>query len=193
MHTETTDDLNALTWVRHGEDITGFYDTRRVEGNGPIPSGIKILAAIPGVDRIEVSPGRITATKNQTAPWPETAAKVTTAIKALVVCGDLQLAKHVDSDATLRNAVNQLLDGEVSEFAKSHGGRITIADVHDQTVTIMMDGACHNCPATRRTLQQRILKPLTPYFPDIKIIEAGKPDRESSRTTLPFPKLYRRN
>lgn len=69
-------------------------------------------------------------------------------------------------DAALLAAAQQLLDGPVGHFSRSHGGRIELIGVHDGVVTVRLTGACHGCPAARITLHQRLESQLRCCFPE---------------------------
>ncbi|MFJ8577253.1 NifU family protein [Micromonospora sp. NPDC093277] len=70
-------------------------------------------------------------------------------------------------DAPLREAAHALLDGQVGEFARSHGGHIELVGVHDGTVTVRLGGACRGCPASRLTLRHRLEDQLRRRCPDL--------------------------
>jgi Fe-S cluster biogenesis protein NfuA len=78
-------------------------------------------------------------------------------------------------DDGLRVAAAALLDGQVGDFARSHGGSIELVGAHQGVVTVKLAGACHGCPAARHTLRQRLEGQLRRLRPDLEaVVEAGR-------------------
>ena len=59
-------------------------------------------------------------------------------------------------DAGLERVTAEVLAGTVGDYVRSHGGRITVATVHDATVDLDLDGTCEHCPAAGLTLHARV-------------------------------------
>ncbi|KAE8762461.1 NifU family protein, partial [Georgenia thermotolerans] len=59
-------------------------------------------------------------------------------------------------DARLRAAAEEVIAGPVGDLARSHGGRIELAEVRDGVVAVRMSGACHGCPAAAVTMHARL-------------------------------------
>ncbi|MFI7542823.1 NifU family protein [Actinoplanes sp. NPDC049599] len=73
-------------------------------------------------------------------------------------------------DALLEDLVRQLLDGAAGEFARSHGGGISLVGVRDGVVTVRLSGACDGCPAARLTLHQRLERHLRQQCPALRAV-----------------------
>ncbi|MFC8419817.1 NifU family protein [Streptomyces sp. NPDC057236] len=73
-----------------------------------------------------------------------------------------------DDDARLYGVAQDVLAGEVGEFARSHGGSIDLVEVRDGIVTVRLGGACHGCPASWFTLHQRLERRLRRRHPGLR-------------------------
>lgn len=51
-------------------------------------------------------------------------------------------AEATSSGAVLRMAVQQVIDGEVGDYVRSHGGSVELLSVDDGVVVVKLDGAC---------------------------------------------------
>lgn len=76
------------------------------------------------------------------------------------------------SDAVLTMAVQQVIEGEVGDYVRSHGGSVELLNVDDGTVEVRLDGACAHCPASEVTLTTRFEKAVRASYPAVKKITA---------------------
>lgn len=59
-------------------------------------------------------------------------------------------------DALLSAVVREILNGQLGQFARSHGGAIELVRVADGVVDVRLGGACAGCPAARVTMHGRL-------------------------------------
>lgn len=183
MHMETTADPDTCVWIVGRDNVTGFLDSRF---SPEMPFALRELLAVSGVRRVTISPGRVSITKEPDVLWRGLAADLNARIGDLGRNGELDLMDQLPRDETLRTAVGQLLDGELAGLTQSHGGRISISSVQGNTVSLLMEGACDNCPATAATVERHILGPLSPHFPGIRVRVVNACGPDSRRQRLPF-------
>lgn len=89
-------------------------------------------------------------------------------------------AEATSSDAVLRMAVPQAIDGEVGAYVRSHGGSVELLSVGDGVVVVKLDGSCAHCPASDITLTTRFEKAVRASYPSVRRITAvtGRPVSE---------------
>ncbi|MBX9766013.1 MAG: NifU family protein [Bdellovibrionales bacterium] len=66
--------------------------------------------------------------------------------------------------------INDLLEREINPAVASHGGRISLVDLKDQTAYISMGGGCQGCGMADVTLKQGVEKSLLAGIPEIKFV-----------------------
>ena len=183
MHTERNPNKDILTWVIQDDLVTGFC-TFRAGQTEPAPPALEALGRHPGVKSVEVVPGAISVTKDSEIAWSELAQSINQQIRTLASEGSLRFSEFMSAEQSLRNAVTQIVDSDLGNLANSHGGCISVVEVNEQEVQVSMDGACHNCPATRNTLDRNISGPLREHFPEIKVrvVDGEEPSHASGPT-----------
>jgi hypothetical protein len=98
---------------------------------------VERLFALPGVANVLIAESVVTIGKEPSASWSGLKAAIGTAIRTQLLTGlpaILEMAVHAStqgrSDAELGMTVEELLDKEVNRSIASHGGKISIVDVH---------------------------------------------------------------
>ena len=184
MHTERDASNDTLTWVVQDDCVTGFC-TFRADQPDEAPDALKVLGSHPGVRRIEVSPGKVTVMKDDAMEWRDLATSLNQQVGSMAKEGALRFSDSISQEQSLRNAVEQIIDADLGNLAASHGGCISVVDIEGEEVQVSMEGACHNCPATRNTLDRNISGPLAKYFPKVKVrVVAGDESHQSSGPTF---------
>ena len=185
MHTERNPNKDILTWVIHDHLVTGFCSFHPGQTE-PAPPALEALGRYPGVTCVEVVPGAISVTKDSDIAWSELARSLNQQIVTLATEGSLRFSDFMSEEQSLRNAVTQIIDSDLGNLANSHGGCISVVGVNEQEVQVSMDGACHNCPATRNTLDRNISGPLREHFPEIKVrvVDGEEPSHASGPTLV---------
>ncbi|WP_331775743.1 NifU family protein [Sulfurospirillum sp. 1612] len=87
------------------------------------------------------------------------------------------------TDQEVYNAVKHYLP-QVNEYVKSHGGKIKLLGVKDNTVYIKLSGACHGCSLSLMTTKLVVEKSLRDYIdPRLVVINVdGKPENQLPET-----------
>ena len=105
--------------------------------------------------------------------WREHGAHVREAIREAVAdVADWQT--DGDRAGVLRMIVEDVLAGPVGRYVASHGGSIEVADVTEDTVSVVFRGACGHCPASDQTLSDRVEAAIRKRYPDLRhVVEHG--------------------
>jgi Fe/S biogenesis protein NfuA len=175
-----------VTIPLHAERVTGEPQAVRwVVPAGRLPAG-----------RISLAPGRLgemfadgtlsAGLTEHTAVWLWLRDGLSWAARGTEVRAALQGALAEPAGWTIDAAPGEvlervtadLLDGQVGDFVRSHGGTVNAQRCGD-TVTVRLGGACQHCPAAGLTLRQRLMGELRGRCPDL--IEV---DREGGQLTL---------
>lgn len=82
----------------------------------------------------------------------------------------------------LQRVTQDMLDGSVGDFVRSHGGSATASRDGD-VVTVTLGGACEHCPAAEHTLHQRLVSELRRRCPDV--VELGARDGRLALSLTP--------
>ena len=154
LHAETTSDPNRVRWVLPPEHVraSGLVTLENV-ASAQLPT--ELVAALKSGDlrEIHLTSDGVTCLKSRGAEWSELAVRINSALFDFLTAGN-SLAANAPSvdDAALADGVAAVLAGEVGDYAASHGGAISLVDVHDGVVTLRLAGACRGCPAAHSTI-----------------------------------------
>jgi Fe-S cluster biogenesis protein NfuA len=174
----------------HPQQVPGRSDRLRwivpaaiLTGTGPlaeVPPPLAALLADGTLAEVTLEPAAVVTRLGADRTWPEEGARVRTALHAALDDPARWIpasgAGQGHDDALLRGAVQEVLAGEVGEFARSHGGTIDLVDVHDGVVTVRLGGTCHGCPASWFTLHQRLERRLRRAHPGlVEVRNSGAP------------------
>ena len=72
------------------------------------------------------------------------------------------------TDQEILDAVNVVMDKEVSPALASHGGGGTVTKVENGVVFIELEGGCKGCPGARMTMKNVIETLLKERVPEVK-------------------------
>jgi Fe/S biogenesis protein NfuA len=70
----------------------------------------------------------------------------------------------------MRRKIQRILEEKINPAVASHGGRIELIDVVNDTVYIQMSGGCQGCAASSVTLKQGVERTLLEEIPDIAAV-----------------------
>lgn len=73
-------------------------------------------------------------------------------------------------DGPVAKKINDLLEREINPAVASHGGKISLVDLKDQTAFISMGGGCQGCGMADVTLKQGVETSLLAGVPEIKFV-----------------------
>ncbi|MCC6008519.1 MAG: NifU family protein [Rhodobacteraceae bacterium] len=135
----------------------------------------RALFTLPGVTRAEVSGPTIWVRKTAAADWATLKSAIAAAIRQVLAETDAPLGsddtvESDDPDATLLEAVEELLDRQVNPSVAAHGGNISADRVEDGNVYLRMSGGCQGCAASSATLRQGVERMLRAALPQIREI-----------------------
>lgn len=72
----------------------------------------------------------------------------------------------------LRMAVQEVVDGEVGDYIRSHGGRVSVVGVQGNDVEVSLSGSCSHCPASDFTLTTRLETAVRALYPALGAMTA---------------------
>jgi Fe-S cluster biogenesis protein NfuA len=140
---------------------------------GPVaaaPPPIDILLRDGTLADVALEPTAVVTRLGAGRSWQADGPRVRTALHAALADPGGWSGTARSDDAALLAAARRLLDGQVGDFARSHGGRIELLGVQDGVVTVRLCGACHGCPAARFTLHQRLEAQLRRCVPGLRAV-----------------------
>ncbi|MFD6229669.1 NifU family protein [Streptomyces sp. NPDC060232] len=160
-------------------------------GTGPlaeVPAPLAALLSDGTLARIALEGEAVVTRLGAGRTWHEEGARVRTALHAALdePAGWIAVTGTApgDDDARLYGAAQEVLAGEVGDFARSHGGGIDLVEVRDGVVTVRLGGACHGCPASWFTLHQRLECQLRLRHPGVREV------RNAASPVSPFGRPY---
>lgn len=119
------------------------------------------LFALPGVVNVLIAESVVIVGKEPVATWSSLKSLVGSAIRSQILSGvpailemNVQASKQVRSDAELGEIIEQLLDKEINRSIANHGGKISIVEICQGKLYIVMSGGCQGCASSQVTLRQ---------------------------------------
>ena len=134
------------------------------------------LFAIAGVQRVDVSGAVIGVIKAQNAAWEALKRPIAEAIRAALGQPDAPLGQKVSiagqprSDAEILVAVQLVLDSQANPAIASHGGHVTVTDVQNGVVSMLMSGGCQGCASSAATLRGGVENMIRAAVPEVRDI-----------------------
>lgn len=164
IHPEpVTGDERALRWVipPHTLDFVGPVDR--------LPATMQPLVDDGTLESVSVEPGAVLTRLGAGQRWQFEGARVRTALQAALATPTEWAPVDVGRpDDLLRTVVQQVIDGEVGDYVRSHGGAVELGDVRDGYVELKLTGTCTHCPAADFTLSQRLEVAVRALYPDLR-------------------------
>jgi Fe-S cluster biogenesis protein NfuA len=150
-----------------------FESAERAAGS-PLPER---LFQIPGVTSVLIVDNVVTVGRKPGVSWLELMKPIGAAIRSQLLSGAPTLleSRHAAgaggrTDEEVRGAVQELLDREINPSVASHGGKISVVDVRQGTLSIAMSGGCQGCAASQVTLRQGVEVMVRRMIPEIREI-----------------------
>lgn len=181
VHPETTDTPQVLRWVFPVATLDFVGEPSRV------PEALAVLYA-DGVlvEPVVVEPAAVLLRIGPGHSWRADGPRVRRALQAaLAEPAQWQPPADASDDDVLRAAAEEVLAGDVGDFARGHGGTIQVLGVADDEVTIALGGACAGCPASGLTVKGRFETALRRRYPRLRGVVAN-------RTPVRLPPLMSR-
>jgi len=148
-----------------------FFNNKGRASGSPL---IERLFALPGVAHVLVTDDVVTVGKEPSAEWSRLKAAIGTAIRTQLLSPVPAILKTPESistrarsDSEVRAVVQELLDRELNRSIALHGGKISIVDVRDGTLSITMSGGCQGCAVSQVTLRQGLEVTVRSVAPEI--------------------------
>jgi Fe-S cluster biogenesis protein NfuA len=174
IQTETTTNPARIKFLPDETVLTagtaGFLD-RAGAAQSPLAQR---LFAIEGVASVYLDPFAITLTKTDEAEWPMLKPAVFGAIMEHYAAGepiirdDGRPLPRPGLDTSEGQAIQNLLDTRINPPVASHGGRISLVDVRDDTAYIRLEGGCQGCGMADVTLKQGVATEIQALVPTIE-------------------------
>lgn len=183
IHPESVDDdKHTLRWAIPASTLgtVGVPDH--------LPAALQDLLEEQVLESVSVEPAGILTTIAPGSSWRDHGARVRQALqRALDTPEKWQFADtRSPTDDLLRMAVQQVIDGDVGDYIRSHGGHVALVQAHDHDVEVRLSGACSHCPASEVTLTERIETGIRALYPNLRRLSA-----HSDPTLNPARRLLR--
>ena len=169
LHPEPVEgDALSMRWMVP-PDVLSF-----VGATAGLPDALQSLVDDTTIEDLTVEPAAVLVRLRAGLTWRRHGAAVRTALQAaLAVPEQWSPAQAGTPDDVLRMAVVEVIDGDVGDYVRSHGGHIELVDVRDGDVTVRMNGACSHCPSSRVTLGDRFETAVRARYPQLRSVTSG--------------------
>lgn len=135
-----------------------FFQAKELAAGSPLAERLFVL---PGVAHVLVAGNVVTVGKDSGTSWSALKSGIGTVIRAQLVSGVpaiLEAPRAAGAtgrtDAEVRRVIQGLLDRQVNRAIAAHGGKISIVDVTDGNLFVIMSGGCQGCAASQLTLRR---------------------------------------
>lgn len=163
---------DELRWLLPAETFSFVGDVERV------PTAVGELLTDGTLAELRIEPNAIWTKLGEGRNWRAEGARVRTALQnGAAVTAEWVSAGETSSDDVLEAAVREVIDGQVGDYVRSHGGSLELLNVVDGAVRVRLAGACAHCPASEVTLTTRFEKAVRAKCPSVRQITAvtGQP------------------
>ncbi|MFY2791729.1 NifU family protein [Rhodococcus sp. MALMAid1271] len=125
------------------------------------------------IARIDVEPTAIRIRLSAGRSWRTEGDRIRRALHGALAVPDAWMPQvDASPDAILRMAVLEVIDGDVGDYIRSHGGIIELVGVSDGRVRLSLNGSCAHCPASDVTLTERVERAVRTRFPAVREVTA---------------------
>ena len=152
--------------------LASFPDAAAAQG-APLAEA---LFAIPGVKMVDVSGAVVAVVKTDDSDWAALKRPIAEALRSSVARSSAPLGKAVKtsgqarSDGEILLAVQDVLDRQANPAIAAHGGQVSVTDVKDGVVSMLMSGGCQGCAASAATLRGGVEKMIRAAVPEVRDI-----------------------
>ena len=134
-----------------------------------VPAPLQGLLDDGTVESLFVEPAAVRVRLGVGHCWRPEGGRVRSALQvALASSGQWRALEDCLADDVLRMALAQVVDGEVGDYVRSHGGGITVLGVTDGEVEVELTGSCAHCPAAELTLARRFETAVRELYPALR-------------------------
>jgi Fe-S cluster biogenesis protein NfuA len=152
--------------------LASFPDAAAAQG-APLA---KALFAISGVKMFDVSGAVVAVVKTDDSNWVDLKRPVADALRASLAHSSAPLGQAVKafgqarSDNEIHLAVQEVLDLQANPAIAAHGGHVSVTDVKDGVVSMLMSGGCQGCAASAATLRGGVETMIRAAVPEVRDI-----------------------
>ena len=159
----------------------------------------KALFAIAGVKTVDVSGAVVTVVKSDDGDWDALKHLIAAALRSGLSQSSaplgpgVRIAGEARTDAEIRLAVQDVLDRQANPAIASHGGHVSVTDVRDGVVSMLMSGGCQGCASSAATLRGGVESMIRAAVPEVRDIidvtdhSAGATPYYSAQSDGPAP------
>ncbi|RBI85930.1 hypothetical protein DRV85_09465 [Rhodosalinus halophilus] len=167
-------DPNTMRFVLEREVQPGAEFSGAEPGEAPLP---RALLGIDGVQALHIAGAAVTVTRTPETDWDALKAPIATAIREVLAETDTPLGEGAAppkpgarDDASVREAVQHVLDTQANPSIAAHGGHVAVVDVTDGVVSLRMSGGCQGCAASAATLRHGVEQMIRMAVPEVREI-----------------------
>ena len=152
--------------------LASFPDATAAQG-APLAEA---LFAISGVKMVDVSGAVVAVVKTDDSNWNDLKHPVADALRASLAHSSAPLGQAVKAFGQARNdneihlAVQEVLDLKANPAIAAHGGHVSVIDVKDGVVSMLMSGGCQGCAASAATLRGGVETMIRAAVPEVRDI-----------------------
>ena len=152
--------------------LASFPDAAAAQG-APLAEA---LFAIPGVKMVDVSDAVVAVVKTNDSNWDDLKRLIADALRGSVTQFSAPLGQgtktfgQARSDDEIRLAVQDVLDRQANPAIAGHGGHVSVTDVKDGVVSMLMSGGCQGCAASAATLRGGVESMIRAAVPEVRDI-----------------------
>jgi Fe-S cluster biogenesis protein NfuA len=152
--------------------LASFPDAAAAQG-APLAEA---LFAIPGVKMVDVSGAVVAVVKTNDSNWDDLKRLIADALRGSVTQFSAPLGQgtktfgQARSDDEIRLAVQDVLDRQANPAIAAHGGHVSVTDVKDGVVSMLMSGGCQGCAASAATLRGGVESMIRAAVPEVRDI-----------------------
>ena len=152
--------------------LASFPDAAAAQG-APLAEA---LFAIPGVKMVDVSGAVVAVVKTNDSNWGDLKRLIADALRGSVSQFSAPLGQgtktfgQARSDDEIRLAVQDVLDRQANPAIAAHGGHVSVTDVKDGVVSMLMSGGCQGCAASAATLRGGVESMIRAAVPEVRDI-----------------------
>jgi len=131
------------------------------------------LFAIPGVEKIDVAGAVVAVTKTADSDWSVLKHQIAQAIRDSMARFSAPLGNAAKAlgvartDDEIWTAVQEVLDRQANPAIASHGGHVSVTNVRDGVVSLLMSGGCQGCASSAATLRGGVESMIRAAVPEV--------------------------
>jgi Fe-S cluster biogenesis protein NfuA len=152
--------------------LASFPDVAAAQG-APLAEA---LFAISGVKMVDVSGVVVAVVKTDDSNWGDLKRPIADALRGSLAQSSAPLGQGVKtsgqarSDSEILLAVQDVLDRQANPAIAAHGGHVSVTDVQNGVVSMLMSGGCQGCAASAATLRGGVETMIRAAVPEVRDI-----------------------